>query len=293
MRRLPLGALAMAGYGCLAALAADVPTVNDGYGVYVMVPAGSFKMGDNFGEGNPRERPVHVVALDAYYIGKYAVTNGEYKKFRDSTDYENPSFWPEGKVIPREPSFWEDKANHGGGIPGSDDFPTIGVTWNQAVAYCRWVSAKTGKRYRLPTEAEWEKAARGTDQRRYPWGNQTDPSYTNYLSGRGPYNNSSSPVGFYDGAKHADFETHSNASPYGAFDMAGGVFEWCQDWYSRNYYSFSPAKNPQGPPTGGYRVIRGGSWYVELWEQRSANRSSGYPSFGGHRQTGFRAVREP
>lgn len=259
-------------------------SVNDGYGEYLLVPAGSFQMGDNFHEGDARELPVHTVELDAYFIGKYPVTNGEFKKFRDDPGYDDPKFWPDGRVVPKDQSpVW----GRTGGVPGKENYPVAAITWDQAVAYCRWLSAKTGHEYRLPTEAEWEKAARGTDQRRYPWGNDLDPSYASYKEK--PLNF----VGFYDGAKRGDLQTHSNASPYGAFDMEGGVFEWCSDWYSPNYYAFSPRKNPGGPSEGAYRVLRGASQYEEPWELRAANRSSGAPSNQNHHFLGFRCVRQP
>ena len=230
-------------------------------------------MGDNFADGDPRERPVHPVELDAFYIAKYEMTNGEWKKFRDDAGYDDPKFWPGGRAVPKDQvPYWNDARNHGGGTPNSDDYPLLGVNWDSAAAYCNWLSAKTGKKYRLPTEAEWEKAARGTDQRRYPWGNEIDRSYANYV-GAQPFD-TGRPPGFYDGSKRGDLQTHSNASPYGAFDMAGNVMEWCSDWYSRDYYSVSPRKNPKGPTEGAYRVVRGGTFFMEPFELRSYARSA-------------------
>ena len=266
--------------------------VNDGHGDYLVVPAGSFRMGDNTGDGDPRERPVHVVDLDAYYIGKFEVTNAEWRRFRDDPGYDDPKHWPGGRVVPKDQvPYWTQPNNHGGGTPGSDDYPVQGVNWDSAVAYCNWLSAKTGKKYRLPTEAEWEKAARGTDQRRYPWGNSIDRTLANFV-GAQTYD-TGMPVGTFDGTRRGDRETRSNASPYGAFDMAGNVMEWCLDWYSRDYYAASPRRNPKGPENGAYRVVRGGSFFVEGFDLRSAARSAAWPSFQGHRMIGFRAVREP
>ena len=269
-----LGAAKPAGPLSLAPTAA-VQTVNDGYGDYVLVPAGAFKMGDNFDEGDARERPVHTVELDAFYIGKFEVTNAEYGKFRADPGYDDPKLWPGGVVVSKEISSNWTTNRLGGGTAGNEGYAVMGVTWEQAVAYCNWVSARTGKKYRLPTEAEWEKAARGTGQRRYPWGNEIDPSVASYAE------RPMMPAGAY-----------RNASPYGAYDMAGALFEWCSDWYSRNYYSFSPRRNPPGPPAGANRVLRGGSQYLDRWDMRAAARSSGAPSNQGHKLIGFRAVRE-
>jgi formylglycine-generating enzyme required for sulfatase activity len=247
-------------------------------------------MGDNFGDGEARERPPHIVDLDAFYIGKFEMSNKEWKAFRDDPAYDDPKLWPGGRVVPKDQnSYWTNASQHGGGTPESDDYPLQGVNWDAATAYCNWLSAKTSKRYRLPTEAEWEKAARGTDQRRYPWGNAIDHSFANFTGG---FNFGTIP-GFYDGSKRGDLETHSNASPYGAFDMAGNLMEWCQDWYSRNYYSFSPRKNPKGPESGSFRVVRGGSFFLDPLDLRTYARSAAWPSFLAHRMLGFRAVREP
>jgi acetyl esterase/lipase len=129
-------------------------TVNDGYGDYVYVPAGAFVMGDRWGDGLARERPAHTVELAAFYVGKYEITNREWKKFRDDPGYDDPRFWPGGRVVPRDQvPYWTQANNHGGGTPGSDDYPVLGVNWDAATAYCAWLSARTGKHYRLPTEA--------------------------------------------------------------------------------------------------------------------------------------------
>jgi formylglycine-generating enzyme required for sulfatase activity len=275
-----------------ASTAGTQPAVNDGYGELVFVPAGAFRMGDNFGDGLSRERPVHTVDVDAFYIGRYETTNAQWKKFRDDPGYDDVKLWPGERVAPKDQSpYWNQANNHGGGTPGSDDFPVLGVNQDSAVAYCNWVSAKTGKKYRLPTEAEWEKAARGTDQRKYPWGNEIDHSYANYV-GSSAFDTGMK-VGTFDGAVHGDLKTHNGASPYGAYDMAGNVMEWCSDWYSRDYYSVSPKKNPKGPASGAYRVLRGGSFYLEALDLRTYARSAAWPSFLAHRMVGFRVAREP
>ncbi len=297
MRRIALLiAAAAAGVLCLTVLPAPQTSqvVNDGYGDFVYVPAGVFQMGDNFGDGESRERPVHEVELDAFYIGKYEVSNSDWIRFRNDPGYENPDFWPNGWVFPKDQAqqpYWDQPQNHGGGTPGSGDYAAISINWDSATAYCNWLSAKTGQKYRLPTEAEWEKAARGTTQHRFPWGNEIDHSYANYF-GSQDYDTVRI-VGFYDGSKRGDLQTHDNASPYGAYDMAGNVMEWCRDWYSRTYYSESPRKNPQGPASGVYRVARGGTFVMEPQDLRSYARTAAWPSLQGHRMMGFRPVREP
>ena len=276
-----------------ALTAADAPkTVNDGYGDFVYVPAGAFKMGDNFGDGEPREKPVHTVELDAFYIGKYEVTNADWKKFQNDPGYDNPKFWPGERPVPKDQSpYWTQRQNHGGATPDSDNYPVLGVNWDGATAYCNWLSAKTGKKYRLPTEAEWEKAARGTDQRRFPWGNKIDYAHANFAGAQ--KFDTGQLVGYYDGSNRDDFQTQSGASPYGAMDMAGNVMEWCQDWYSRTYYSVSAKKNPKGPEKGAYRVLRGGSFFFEGHDLRTYGRSAAWPSFQAFRMVGFRAARQP
>jgi formylglycine-generating enzyme required for sulfatase activity/acetyl esterase/lipase len=259
-----------------------VRTVNDGFGDYVFVPQGAFKMGDDSEDALAREKPAHTVHLDAYYISRFEITNREWKRFRDDPGYDDPKFWPGGRVMPRDQiPYWTQANNHGGGTPGSDDYPVIGVNWDAATAYCAWLSAKTGKRYRLPTEAEWEKAARGTDARRYPPGNAVERSQANFVYAQAF--DTVMPVG----------SLTAGASPYGALDMAGNVKEWCQDWYDRDYYSVSPRRNPRGPATGAYRVVRGGSFSVEAFDLRTTARSMAWPSFQAYRMIGFRPVREP
>ena len=266
--------------------------INDGYGDLVYVPQGSFKMGDNFGDGESRESPVHTVSLSAYYIGKYEVTNLEWRRFRDDPGYDDPKHWPNGRVIPRDQNpYWRQKQNHGGGTPGTDNYPVQGMNWDAATAYCAWVSMKTGETYRLPTEAEWEKAARGTDQRRFPWGNTIDHSFAN-IDDSQPYDTGQL-VGYYDGSRRGDFQTNNGASPWGAMDMAGNLMEWCSDWYRRDYYKHSPEKNPQGPETGSFRVLRGGCFFFEGQDSRTYGRSGAWPSVQAFRMIGFRVVRVP
>jgi formylglycine-generating enzyme required for sulfatase activity len=192
------------------------------------VTEGPFDMGSNARQALEDERPLHRVWLSTFSIDVYEVATEQYAAFLAA------SSWP----IPWQ---WEtvDLNQHG-------DRPVIGVDWADADAYCRW------KGKRLPTEAEWEKAARGTDGRLYPWGNHvpTDKLANFALGARFSYSQVLMPVQSHEAGK----------SPYGLFHMAGNVWEWLSDWYGANYYEHSPEKNPTGPEQGQFKVLRGGSW---------------------------------
>jgi formylglycine-generating enzyme required for sulfatase activity len=192
------------------------------------IPAGEFWMGLDGMAALEDERPRHKVWLEAFQVDLHEVTVARYARFLAATHREPPAYWETVH-----------QAGHG-------DRPVIGVDWEDAQAYCQWA----GKR--LPTEAEWEKAARGTDERLYPWGSQKPtPEFANHaLGARFSYDQVLRPVGSYEKGK----------SPYGLFDMGGNVWEWTQDWYEGNYYEKSPAKNPTGPEQGQFKVLRGGSW---------------------------------
>ena len=224
---------------------------------WIDIPKGEFLMGDNFndGEGAIDEQPVHTVYLDAYKMSKYEVTFQQYDTFCEST----------GRNKPNDNRF------------GRGDHPVIYVTWDDARAFCDWLSRETGKNIHLPTEAQWEKAARGTDRRKYPWGNTTlSCDLANYE----PCVKHTMPVGSYPGG----------VSPYGVYDMAGNVYEWCYDWYDAGYYSISSKNNPTGPSTGGVHVCRGGGYLSYAEKLRCCNRTS-YPTPNSpdiHVHLGFR-----
>jgi formylglycine-generating enzyme required for sulfatase activity len=238
----------------------------------ILIPAGTFQMGcdsTNSAENcQTSEQPLHTVNLDAYYIDKYEVTNARYKACVDAGGCTAP----QRSDSSSRPSYY--------GNATYENFPVIHVNWHQANAFCAWA----GKR--LPTEAEWEKAARGgSDTRKYPWGNAAPTcSLTNFY----PY-----PQDYCVGDTSAVGSYPAGASPYGVMDMAGNVWEWVNDWYQRDYYSVSPGSNPQGPGTGQYRVLRGGSWDSSVSGVRSANRSLVHPDFWLNYVFGFRCVRSP
>jgi serine/threonine-protein kinase len=199
--------------------------------VMVYVPEGDFIMGSPEDSGDADEHPLHPVNLAAYWIDLTEVTNAMYAKCVLTGACRSPS---------NDSSYW--RASYYGD-PKYTDYPVIYVSWYAASAYCQWVGA------RLPSEAEWEKAARGTDGFTYPWGN-TEPTQERLQSNYDNQTSDTGAVGSYP----------AGASPFGALDMAGNVWEWTNDRYSKTYYSQSPSRDPQGPVSGSDRVIRGGSF---------------------------------
>lgn len=215
---------------------------------WIDIPAGEFLMGDNFNDGWLDEQPVHTVYLDAFKMSKYEITFEQYDLFCEETGRRKP-----------DDRGWS-RSNR----------PVINVNWDDATAFCNWLSSKTGKNIRIPTEAQWEKAARGTDQRKYPWGNnEPNCAATNYND----CNGRTMPVGSYP----------FDVSFYGVYDMAGNVKEWCSDWYDAAYYSVSPLNNPTGPDTGTQRVHRGGSWKTPAEGIRAIDRDGTRPENFGSR----------
>ena len=224
--------------------------------VLLNVPAGSFQMGSY--SGNVDEQPVHTVFLDTYWIDRTEITNNLYAKCILAGACTLPARFSSTTHF----SYY--------GNPQYADYPVIYVNYYQADSYCKWAGR------RLPTEAEWEKAARGTNERTYPWGNQPPAAWLMNFSNKTA---DTTRVGSYP----------SGASPYGALDMAGNVWEWVTDWYDGIYYKISPVSNPQGPFFGAYKAIRGGSFVYEGYTARTSNRSKHSPGAGDF-TIGFRCA---
>lgn len=242
-------------------------TLKEGMEVEKMafIPAGEFLMGSS--EGEKDEFPLHSVYLDAYYIDKYEVTNEEYCKFLDEESNRSEEGYlrlniddEDCRIEKRGGKYYPER--------GYEKHPVVEVTWFGARDYAQWA----GKR--LPTEAEWEKAARGKEGKKYPWGDSFEEKKANYSS------SNTLPVGSYP----------SGVSPYGCYDMAGNVWEWCNDWYYERYYENSPKKNPPGPEEGSELVLRGGSFYNPLTLMYCANRFKYSPEKSGS-DVGFRCAR--
>jgi formylglycine-generating enzyme required for sulfatase activity len=205
----------------------------------ILIPAGEFLMGSDPRKDRDAydcEEPQHTLYLPDYYIAKTPVTNAQYAAFLQSVGQKLPKYWREA-TLPK----------------GKEEHPVVNVSWRDAINYCRWLSKITGRPYRLPSEAEWEKAARGTDGRIYPWGDEWDASRCNSSQGGGKRD--TTPVGMY---------SPQGDSPYGCVDMAGNVYEWTNTRYIKDYpYRADDGREDRTPP--GERVARGGSWCY-LWD---------------------------
>ena len=201
------------------------------YSDMVHIPAGEFDMGSPEGEGKKNEQPSHKVYLDAYYIDKYEVTFKDFEEYLSSNAKQYPTI-----------TGWIDRKAR----PEMVNKPIFGLQWKRCKRYCEW------KGKRMPTEAEWERSAKGIEGRKYPWGNEPpDEKRSNFgnccFIQKGKV---LSQVGSFE----------QGASPEGIYDLGGNVAEWVYDWYDKKYYSKSPYKNPKGPKKGKYHVIRGGAW---------------------------------
>ena len=260
------------------ALAGD-PRFADPEANWVPIKAGTFWMGaqkadpakPNYDEeAGDSEAPVHEVKLSAFEIGRYPVTVGEYQRFIDDEGYQKEAFWGAGGYAKsgEAPNAWDEQQTH-------PTRPVVRVTWHEAAAYCAWAGA------RLPTEAQWERAARGGESHKYPWGDEP-PNFTraNFDAGEGTPN-APTPVGLF----------LLGATPEGLQDMAGNVWEWCADWFGEGFYRASPKRNPKGPANGDSRAIRGGSWGNVPRGLRCSYRYWDVPD-NGNSYLGFRCVRE-
>ena len=222
----------------------------------ITIPEGDFLMGSEDGMDN--EKPAHRVWVDGFLLGEFPVTNGEYRIFVDETAAQEPPFWPETTF-------------------SHPDKPVVGVSWNAAVSYCEWLSEQSGKYFRLPTEAEWERAARGGKEgEKYPWGDEllSETIYPGYDLETG-------------GPERVGLHGHNG---FGLYDIGASVHEWCSDFYDPNYYRISPKRNPQGPSSGLRKVSRGGSWCHHVKFSRCAARSSLAPAFE-YADYGFRVAK--
>jgi len=222
----------------------------------VYVPEGYFQMGQSSSESED-QKPMHFVYTSAYFIDKHEVSNSEYKKFIEATGHAKPKYWE------------DERFNH-------PNQPVVGVSWFDAMAYSRW------KGRRLPTEAEWEKAARGNDDRLYPWGEKWAKGKKLYfvnVFGMEDRYEFTAPVNYYA----------TGASPFGALNMAGNVWEWCLDWYDKDYYRISPELDPEGPEATQMKVLRGGSWVNDIDGIQVTQRTRNLPDIQNNIY-GFRTV---
>lgn len=224
----------------------------------VRIPAGDFLMGSD--KGQDCERPIHRVRIDSFLLAETQVTNEQYGRFLRATSSTPPPFWNDQNFNhPRQ--------------------PVVGVSWHDAARYCEWLTAESGRRFRLPTEAEWECAARGgLKQKQFPWGDEPPQTLPNYST---RWQTGPEPVAQYA------------PSAYGLYDIGDNVHEWCSDWYDPNYYAISPERNPQGPEQSplnpARKSSRGGSWRHHIKVARCSARSSIPPEFQ-YADYGFRVA---
>lgn len=236
---------------------APVQAQNTTYPEMILVQGGTFNMGDSEMEGKENEQPVHEVTVSTISIGKYPITRGQYRAYCNAT----------GKSMPETPDGW----------PVADHHPIVNVSWHDAVGYTEWLSDKMDKNYRLPTEAEWEYAARGGNQSKgYKYAGSRSLDAVGWYGLRSTLN-----VAQAVGGKRPN--------ELGIYDMSGNVWEWCRDWYGGDYYANSPKDNPRGPASGSARVLRGGSWSDSAARCRVALRGGNVPSARGV-NSGFRVV---
>ena len=254
------------------------------------IPSGTFMMGcDDFFNA----RPAHEVFLDSYLMDRFLVTNHQFLKFVEEDGYKNEYFWSEVGWQTLKEQEWN-KPRYWGCSPWDHpDHPVVGISWFEAEAYCKWAQKS------LPTEAQWEKAARGGfwldgddskqsenpfPYRKYSWGNheadQNGEYFAIYADELRYGNQSTAPVGIVPKGK----------SPYRCYDLTGNVWEWCQDWYQRNYYKSSPSSNPPGPVQGEMKILKGGSWCRKGRELHISFRTKDNPQSGGWDLSGFRCV---
>ena len=222
---------------------------------FVTIPAGWFDMG--CATGRDDEKPVHRVWVDAFELGASQVTRAEYARFLTATNWPAPPFWS-------DPNFQDPEQ------------PVVGPSWFDAVAFCDWLRRVDGRCYRLPTEAEWERAARGgANGSLYAWGDAPPETLPDYAA---RWHTGPEPV------------LSSAPNAYGLFHMGDNVHEWCSDWYDPHYYAISSERNPAGPAAGSRRASRGGAWRHQIKVSRCAARSSIPPEFK-YADYGFRVAR--
>jgi formylglycine-generating enzyme required for sulfatase activity len=254
----------------------------------IFIPAGEFFMGSDSSKDKKapkEEQPQHRLYLPDYYMAKTPVTNAQYAAFVQATDHQTTAekegwsyVWIDQDLKIIEGADWQHPYGPQSNIIKKDDYPAVVISWHDAVAYCHWLAKVTGRPYRLPGEAEWEKAARGSDGRIYPWGNQWDPKRCNTSEGG---QGGTTPMGVYS----------DGASPYGLLDMAGNVWEWCATKWQKTYPYDVEADEWQPDYLDGThsRVLRGGSWYLNRNYARCSFRNL-YLPYDRFNDFGFRVV---
>jgi len=284
-----------------------------------LIPAGEFMMGSNASRGdleadgfvwsdafdNSHEQPAHRVRISKpFYMGIHEVTRGQFAEFVNDTGYRTDAekdgqggsgVDAAGNAARKREYTWKDN-----GLSQTDSHPVINVSWNDAVEFIKWLSKKEGKQYRLPTEAEWEYCCRAGSEAHFStgdslaslkgFGNMLDASY------KGEYPNNddkkNQPFPFADGFVYTSPVGRFKTNGFGLYDMHGNVWEWCSDWYGKDYYATSPMTDPGGPTTGSNRVLRGGSWFGSAASCRAALRGGFDPTDRGS-YLGFRLALSP
>ena len=265
----------------------------------VLLKGSCFRMGNFIKFMASDALPVHKVCLDDFYIGKYEVTVGSYRKFVDETSYVTEvEIEGKGMVLNATGDNWEEREGISWRNPGfeqNENHPVVMVSWNDAMAYIKWLNEKSGLKYRLPTEAEWEFAAReGGKFIEYAWGNEQPDGNVAGDEYKNHFPNRSWPVwkGYDDSFVFTAPVGSFKSNMFDLYDMSGNVWEWCADWYNLEYYASSPVDNPKGPVKGTHRVFRGGSWYSKPSSLRTGLRDAGTPNEKDF-YIGFRLSRSP